>query len=75
MPRLLATAALLLGLLGPAWATAAPPAVSVRGPYCPPAGCAGAAGSPLGSAAGFATAAGVALLLARRRGPGSLQER
>ncbi|MDJ0853482.1 MAG: hypothetical protein QNK04_34380 [Myxococcota bacterium] len=71
MARLLVCAALWIGLLGPGGAAAAPPEPTIRGPYCPPAGCAGPPGSSLGSAAGFATAAGTVLLLSRR-GRGSV---
>jgi hypothetical protein len=66
-----ATLCALLGLTGimasAGGAAAAPPEPRIRGPYCTPAGCDPTAGSPLGTGAGFATAAGTALLLARRQ--------
>ncbi len=63
----LAAAALWLLLAGAGSASAAPPEVQVRGPYCLPTGCPGTPRSALGSGAGFATAAATAFLLTRRR--------
>jgi hypothetical protein len=65
----LAAAGLWLLLAAGGSASAAPPEVQVRGPYCLPTGCPGTPRSALGSGAGFATAAATAFLLARRSAP------
>ncbi len=56
-----------MAVLGAPEVRAALPEPTLRGPACPPAGCPAPPGSAFGSAAGFATAAGTVLLLARRR--------
>jgi len=66
--RGLLSTALLAATL--AWAApsaeAAPPRPQVRGPYCTPAGCAGAPRSPVSAVAGLAGATLAAGLVARR---------
>ena len=57
-------------LLAPA-ASAALPEAEVRGPHCPPTGCAGAAGSTGFQLAGFALASLAVVAAGRRRHAGA----
>jgi len=66
MPRMLASAALLLLLWGSP-ASATEPETRIHGPYCPPAGCEPSRGSSLATGAGFASAALATLWIGRRR--------